>query len=375
MKQLDILRKDIDKIDEEIVALYEKRMKVSEEVAKYKLSTGKNVLDRSREENKLNQVKSLTSNPFNEKGIVELYEQIMSMSRKKQYSLMAQSGVKGQLPFIEVESLKKEDMRVVFQGVKGAYSEAAMIAFFGDNVPSFNVGTFRDAMRSVDEGSANYAVLPIENSSAGIVSANYDLLSEFEDYIVGEQIIEIDNCLLGLPDAEEEDIEAVYSHPQALMQSSRYLSLHDWKQIDFENTAMAARKIRDDGDKHQAAVASSRAAELYGLKIIKRNINFSDGNSTRFIVVTNQKIFLKGSKKISISFEIPHRSGSLYHILSHFIYNDLNMNNIESRPIPDRPWEYRFFVDFDGNFNDVAVRNAIMGIREETRNMRVLGNY
>ena len=109
MKQLDILRKDIDKIDEEIVALYEKRMKVSEEVAKYKLSTGKNVLDRSREENKLNQVKSLTSNPFNEKGIVELYEQIMSMSRKKQYSLMVQSGVKGQLPFIEVESLKKKE--------------------------------------------------------------------------------------------------------------------------------------------------------------------------------------------------------------------------------------------------------------------------
>ena len=122
-------------------------------------------------------------------------------------------------------------------------------------------------------------------------------------------------------------------------------------------------------------MASSRAAELYGLKIIKRNINFSEGNSTRFIVVTNQKIFLKGSGKISISFEIPHRSGSLYHILSHFIYNDLNMNNIESRPIPDRPWEYRFFVDFDGNFNDVAVRNALMGIREETRNMRVLGNY
>lgn len=372
---MDKLRKDIDEIDKEIVALYEKRMRVSEEVAKYKLSTGKNVLDRSREEDKLSQVKSLTTNPFNEKGIVELYEQIMSMSRKKQYLLMAQNGIKGQLPFIEVESLKKTDMRVVFQGVQGAYSEAAMIAFFGKDVHSFNVGTFRDAMRSVDEGSANFAVLPIENSSAGIVSANYDLLSEFEDYIVGEQIIEIDNCLLGLPNADEEDIEVVYSHPQALMQSSRYLSLHDWKQVDFENTAMAAKKVRDDADKHKAAVAGRRAAELYGLKIIKENINFSDGNSTRFIVVTNQKIFLKDAKKISISFEIPHKSGSLYHILSHFIYNDLNMNNIESRPIPDRPWEYRFFVDFEGNFKDVAVRNALMGIREETMNMRVLGNY
>ncbi len=375
MKELENLRKEIDAIDARIVDLYEKRMKVSEEVARYKLSTGKNVLDRSREESKLSQVKSLTTNSFNEKGIVELYEQIMSMSRKKQYSLMAGEGIRGQLPFIEVDSLTKDDMRVVFQGVKGAYSEAAMVAFFGDNVPSFNVGTFRDAMRSVDEGSAHYAVLPIENSSAGIVSANYDLLSEFEDYIVGEQIIEIDNCLLGLPEATEEDIETVYSHPQALMQSARYLSLHDWKQVDFENTAMAAKMVRDAGDIHKAAVASSRAAELYGLKILKKNINFSEGNSTRFIVVTNQKIFLKGSKKISISFEIPHRSGSLYHILSHFIYNDLNMNNIESRPIPDRPWEYRFFVDFDGNFNDVSVRNALMGIREETRNMRVLGNY
>ncbi|MCR5626809.1 MAG: chorismate mutase [Lachnospiraceae bacterium] len=375
MNELEKCRAEIDRIDKEIVKLYEERMKVSESVAEYKIGAGKNVLERTREEEKLAAVKALTNNDFNSKGIEELYQQIMSMSRKKQYALMNKKGMGLQLPFIAVDKLYDNPPRVVFQGVKGAYSEEAMIRFFGEGVDSINVPSFRDAMCSVEEGSANFAVLPIENSSAGIVSANYDLLSEFEDYIVGEQIIEINNCLIGLPGATENDIKTVYSHPQALMQSAGFLEKHDYTLVSYDNTAMAAKKVKDDNDITQGAVCGERAAKLYGLDVIKKNINFSDGNSTRFIVVTNQKIFLKDAKKVSISFEIPHQSGSLYRILSHFIYNDLNMNNIESRPIPDRPWEYRFFVDFDGNLVQASVKNALMGIREEARNLRVLGNY
>ena len=141
------------------------------------------------------------------------------------------------------------------------------------------------------------------------------------------------------------------------------------------NNAFAADKVAKDGDKTQAAIASEIAADIYGLDVLLKGVNDTDTNSTRFIIVTNQKIFRKDAGKISICFEIPHKSGSLYHIISHFIYNNLNMTKIESRPIPERNWEYRFFVDFEGNMADGAVKNALRGLREEAQNLKVLGNY
>ncbi len=369
------LRKQIDGIDEQIVALYEKRMEISRQVAEYKIETGKKVFDKVREEEKLRKVKSLTHNEFNSHGIEELFEQIMSMSRKLQYGLLAEHGSIGKLPFIGVDRLYEEKARVVFQGAKGAYSQAAMMQYFGDKISSFHVDTFRDAMTAIEEGSADFAVLPIENSTAGIVSEIYDLLAEFENYIVGEQIIKIEHCLMALPGAKIEEIETVYSHPQSLMQSARFLNEYGWQQISMQNNAFAARKVAGSEDKHKAAIASEYAAKLYGLEVLVKGVNQSSTNSTRFIIVTNQKVFLKDAKKVSICFEVPHESGSLYHMLSHFIYNNLNMNRIESRPIEGRNWEYRFFIDFDGNLSDSSVKNALRGLREEARNMRILGNY
>ena len=160
------------------------------------------------------------------------------------------------------------------------------------------------------------------------------------------------------------------------MQTSHFLNDHsDWQQISVANTAIAAKKILEDQDKSQAAVCSAYAASVYGLEVLEDAINDEQNNSTRFIVVTNQKVFLKGASKISICFEVPHESGSLYHILSHIIYNDLNMTRIESRPIEGRSWEYRFFIDFEGNLADAAVKNAIRGLREESRSLKILGNY
>lgn len=143
----------------------------------------------------------------------------------------------------------------------------------------------------------------------------------------------------------------------------------------MNNTAIAAKKILDEQDPTQAAIASEYAGELYGLTPLKRAINQNEGNATRFIIITNQKIFLKDADKISICFEVPHSSGSLYRILSQFVYNDLNMTKIESRPVEDRTWEYRFFIDFEGNLLDPAVKNAIRGLREEAKNLKILGNY
>lgn len=372
---LQELRQQIDAIDSQIVDLYEKRMDVSRQVAEYKISTGKKVFDRQREAEKLAKVKALTHNEFNSHGIEELFEQIMSMSRKLQYRLLAEHGSLGKLPFISVDELETDKARVVFQGAEGAYSQAAMMKYFGDKVHSFHVDSFRDAMSAIDEGSADFAVLPIENSTAGIVNEIYDLLQEYENYIVGEQIIKIEHCLLGVPGAQLSDIRTVYSHPQSLMQSAKFLENHDWQQISMQNNAFAAKKVAQEQDKTQAAIAGEHAAAVYGLQVLQRGVNDSGINSTRFIIVTNQKIFKKDAKKVSICFEVPHESGSLYHMLSHFIYNNLNMTKIESRPIEDRAWEYRFFIDFEGNLADSAVKNALRGLRDEARNMKILGNY
>ena len=369
------LREQIDAIDRQIVSLYEQRMDICSQVAEYKIETGKKVFDRQREMEKLASVKALTHNAFNSHGVEELFEQIMSMSRKLQYQLLAQHGSMGKLPFIGVDGLDKSRARVVFQGAEGAYSQAAMTQYFGEQIQSFHVDTFRDAMSAIDEGSADFAVLPIENSTAGIVSEIYDLLVEFENYIVGEQIIQVCHCLLGVPGARIQDIRTVYSHPQSLMQISRFLSGYDWKQISMQNNAFAAQKVAKEGDPSQAAIASEYAARVYGLEVLRQGVNQEQDNSTRFIIVTNQKIFRKDAGKVSICFELPHQSGSLYHMLSHFIYNNLNMCRIESRPIEDRSWEYRFFIDFEGNLADSAVKNALRGLRDEARNMKILGNY
>ena len=369
------LREQLDQIDSQIVELYEKRMDVCGQVAQYKIETGKKVFDKVREEQKLAKVRSLTHNDFNGQGITELFEQIMAMSRKLQYQMLNQQGQTGRLPFIAVDELDTRKVRVVFQGAEGAYSQAAMVKYFGEEIDSIHVDTFRDAMSAIDEGSADFAVLPIENSTAGIVNEIYDLLVEFENYIVGEQIIKIEHCLLGVPGTQISDIKTVYSHPQSLMQSTRYLGAHGWQQISMKNNAFAARKVAEEGRKDQAAIASEYAGKVYGLEVLEKPVNNDSNNSTRFIIVTNQKIFKKDAKKVSICFEVRHESGSLYHMLSHFIYNNLNLTKIESRPIEGRTWEYRFFLDFEGNLADSAVKNALRGLREEALNMKILGNY
>ena len=370
------LREELDRIDGQIVKLYEERMEYCSQVADYKIETGRNVLDKAREEEKLRKVRALVHNECNAHGVQELFEQIMSMSRKLQYSKLTAHGAGGRLPFIGVDALETDKARVVFQGAEGAYSQMAMMQYFGESVNAFHVDTFREAMCSIEEGRADFAVLPIENSTAGIVSEIYDLLVEFENYIVGEQIIRIEHCLLGVPGAKQEQIRTVYSHPQSLMQSARYLNAHEnWRQISMQNNAFAARRVIEDGDMSQAAIASEQAAKIYGLDILERGVNQADNNSTRFIIVTNQKIFLKNASKVSLCLEVSHESGSLYRILSHFIYNNLNMCKIESRPIEERNWEYRFFIDFEGNLADGAVKNALRGLREEARSMKILGNY
>ena len=201
MRDLLELRNEIDDIDNKIVELYEKRMHISTEVAEYKIQTGKKVFDKEREDSKLNTLESKASTSFTKRGIRELFEHIMSMSRKKQYQLLADNGLTSDENFEQVEKLDFTNAKIVFQGVEGAYSQQATKEYFGENCDCYNVETWKDAMEAIKNNEADYAVLPIENSSAGIVSENYDLLVEYNNYIVAEQIIKIDHCLLALKEA------------------------------------------------------------------------------------------------------------------------------------------------------------------------------
>ena len=334
------------------------------------------VIDREREVSKLNTLSVKASSEFTKVGIQELFEHIMAISRKKQYQLLTESGLVEAPELESVKDLVVPNARIVFQGVEGAYSQQAMTEYFGKDCDSFHVETWKDAMEAIKNGEADFAVLPIENSTAGIVSENYDLLVEYENYIVGDQVIQIKHALVGCQDASVEDISTVYSHPQALMQCSDFLYQHaNWEKISLKNTAVSAKKVMEDENKSHAAIASTLTAELYGLKVLDDSISNTDNNSTRFIIVTNKKIYAENAKHISICFEIAHESGSLYHMLSHFIYNNINMTNIQSRPIKGKNWEYRFFIDFEGRLEDTGVINALRGIRDEATSLKILGTY
>lgn len=373
---LQEIRGKLDIIDTKLVRLLEERLDLCENVAEYKLEVGKPIFDKAREEQKLASVHDLAEDEFAKNAAVEMFTQLMTVSRRLQYRVLQEHGQAKDMGFSMVEDIKKDHVRVVYQGVEGAYSHGATLQYFGDDVDCYHVKTWEDAMTAAENGDADYAVIPIENSSAGAVTDNYDLLINHENVIVAETFLPVSHALLGLPGAQLSDIKTVYSHPQALMQCSKYLNANaDWKQISVENTAVAAKKVVADGDRSQAAVASEVAGRLYGLSVLAPVINHNKENTTRFLVLAKDKVYTQNAGKISICFELPHKSGTLYNMLGNFIYNNVNMVMIESRPIPGHNWEYRFFVDIEGNLSQSNIQNALRTISEEAANMRILGNY
>lgn len=375
MVDLKESRKNIDEIDRQIVALFEQRMKESNEVARYKRETGKAVFDKEREEEKLKNLSALSSNEFNRKAITELFSQIMSISRKYQYSVLPHAS--GQTAFSKVEKLLvTEHTKVCYFGVPGTHTQQAMENFFGDDICGISCPTFQSVMEAVENGEASYGVLPIENSSTGGITANYDLLLNYSNCIVGQYVNKINQCLLTLPGVNLEEITTVYSHPQGLLQCREFLQKYsDIRQIEVSDTAAAAKKVSEDGNPAHAAIAAGRAAKEYGLQILQEGIQQQKNNSTRFIIIGKKPVYVPNSDKIALCIELSHECGTLYRILSHFLFNGLNMTLIESRPIAGRNWEYRFFIDIEGNLEDPSVQNALRGIQEEAKNMRILGNF
>ncbi len=364
----------IDEIDRQMVELFEKRMELAMDIADYKKSVGKPIFDAAREEEKLATLRAMTGSEFNKKAVADLFKQIMSMSRRLQYMLLESQESLG---FTEVKHFpRNKDTQIAFYGERGSYTEQAMLEYFNTEVSGLPMETFEEVMQAVQGGQAEYGVLPIENSSTGTLADIFDLLSEYSVYIIGEHMVKIEHNLWGLPGAKLSDIKQVYSHKQGLLQCSQFLSMHpQMQQIVGGSTAGSARKVLEEQDITQAAIASRRAGEYLGLSLLQEAIHNEDHNTTRFIIISSQRIYSETAERTSICFALPHKSGSLYHLLSHFIYNNINLTKIESRPISGKAFAYRFYVDIEGGLENPAVKNALHCISEEALEMKILGSY
>ena len=378
VKDIKYLRGQIDIIDRQMVSLFRQRMEVAKDVAAYKIANGVPVLDPERERQVLEAKAAMVEDPQLKTDVAKLYETIMSMSRACQRRVMRDQEPEPPGFFRQyAETLPPvEDPRVVYQGVPGAYSEEAAVNFFGPQVRSQGLNRFEDAFEALACGEADYAVLPIENSTTGAIRQVYDLLLQYQFYLVGETTVKVEHCLMALPGVKLEEITHVYSHEQGLFQSDRFLDRHpDWVRVPQLDTAGSAKYVKEAGERTKAAICSQRAADVYGLQILVRGVNHNRENYTRFAVIRAKPELRPGSDKITAIFRLPHQSGSLHEILTIFAVNGLNLVKLESRPVAGRKWEYMFVVEFTGNLQAPGMDAVLRELDQSTDQFRVMGNY
>lgn len=268
---------------------------------------------------------------------------------------------------------------VAYQGTDGAYSQiAAERHFAGRQLVCRGHDSFRAMLESVAAGNADYGMQPIENTTAGSINEAYDLLARMDLYVVGEEVLRVSHCLLALPGATLEQIRRVYSHPQALAQCSEFLSaLPSCEVIAFTDTAMSVRRVKNEGDAAQAAIASERAGQIHGLSVLRRDIANQRDNFTRFVVVAKKPARYDESIpcKTSLIFTTRHERGALVRCLNVLADHGLNLTKLESRPRPETPFEYLFYVDFEGNEASENVKSALAGVQAQSSFFKVLGSY
>jgi chorismate mutase/prephenate dehydratase len=380
MSKLDVLRGNIDEIDHQIVHLFERRMAVTRAVGEYKQEIGMPVLDAARERDVIAKKLNMLTNKELQADVVLLYETIMGISRRQQRNLVAEGLENPNFTKIVTDiahaRTSVQNPRVVYQGEPGAYSEMASIRFFGDSVQAKGLEQFEDVFQALKNGEADYGVLPIENSSTGAIRQIYDLMTQYDCFVVGETTVAIQHCLMALPGASLDSIQTVYSHEQGLFQCEAYLNKHPkWNRVPQADTAGSANMVAKSGDPSKAAICSKRSAELYGLEILAEAINSNVNNTTRFVVVSPKMELREGRDKVSTCFCIPHQSGSLHEILTIFAVHGLNMVRLESRPIQGSSWEYMFFLEFTGDVTASGMEGVFRELTQSAEQVRVLGNF
>jgi len=265
-------------------------------------------------------------------------------------------------------------MKVAFQGEAGAYSEQAVFEYFG-GVEAVPCESFEAVFDAVNSGDCESALIPIENSLAGSIHQNYDLLLRHNLYIIGEYLLRVHHCLIALPGVKKADIKKAISHPQALGQCAGYLRNHNIKAEQAYDTAGSVKILKESGAHDMAAIASRRAAELYGMQILEEGIEDDPENYTRFLAIQSGPNIPEGEAKTSIVFTLKNVPGALFKALSVFALRDIDLTKIESRPLVGKPWEYLFYIDFIGATHEDPTKRALDHLGEYAVTLRVLGSY
>lgn len=266
-------------------------------------------------------------------------------------------------------------MKVAFQGERGAYSESAVYQFFGSETQVKPYREFKDVFDSVEKQETQHGVVPMENSIEGSINQNYDLFLKYDLKVCGEVIIKIQHYLIANPGTALADIKAVYSHPQALAQCRQFLIELGRELIPTYDTAGSVKMIKEKGLKNAAAVASERAAKIYDMQILAKDIADNPENYTRFFVLSKGDATPTGKDKTSIIFGAKHAPGALYHALGEFAKREINLTKIESRPTKQTPWEYNFYLDFEGHRNEKLCAQTLKALEKYASFIKVLGSY
>lgn len=371
MRDLNEIRKDINEIDDKLLELYKRRMDCAEEVGYYKKEKNIPILNEKREEDILNKIEE-NGGKYGASARM-LYSTIMELSRALQYNIVGSGKALRETLAKAEEAVPKTGVKVAYQGIKGANGHEAALRLFpeGEVLP---YKSFEDVFLAVENGEVSFGVVPVENSTAGSVSAVYDLILKHRFYIVGALDLHIDYCLCGLKQSDFSDIEKVWTHPQSIAQCENYIAKNNFEAVPKANTAFAARDVAEEKRLNVAAICSYKAAEEYGLKILDNHIQDIDKNTTRFIIISKKLYIPAEADKISLCFNLPHVTGSLYSVLCRFNSLGFNLTKIESRPIGSG-FEYLFYLDFTGNVHSEDAVALLCRMSEEMPNFSFLGNY
>ena len=367
-EQLAELRAEVDKIDEALVPLFQKRMAVAKQVAAVKCEHNLAVQDEDRENQIVENAQARVGDDIKSETAL-LMRTILSLSREYQ----RRQQFSGAVPILPPAAKPAAGVvTCAYQGVPGAWSEQAVLCLY-PKAERHPVDHFVDVFTAVKNGEVDYGVVPIENSKTGAIGETYDLLRKYGCYIVGRTWISIRQNLVGLPETQISDIREVLSHPEGLKQCSRYLYGKAWEQTACRNTAVAAKQVAQAGEKKKAAIASRHAAELYGLQVIEPDIMDATDNRTCFVVIARQPEYNEKSNLISVTFSTQHRSGALCEALMPFMAEGLNLMRIESRPAAAD--QYRFFAEIQGNIGEERVLATLRQAAAASEYFEVLGCY
>ena len=349
---LEDLRRKIDEADARIIRLIGERIRIAEKIGQEKKKQKKQIEDREREERVLENVRSIAQQEnISQEDVERIYNQIIAVSKRTQ------------------------EVVVAFQGEIGAYSEEAALQFFGPSIQSQPCESFDDVFKVVEQGEVQFGIVPVENSLEGSISKVYDLLLDSSLRVCGEIELRVVHCLIGGLEARLDSIKKVYSHPQALGQCKTFLKHLGCELIPTYDTAGSVKMIKEMEIVDGGAIASARAAEIYGMKIIAREIEDNPNNFTRFFILSNQDSPPSGNDKTSIVFSLKHRPGTLYESIKEFAARNINLTKIESRPTRQKPWEYNFYLDFEGHREDEVSQELLEGLERNSVLVKVLGSY